>query len=120
MIHWGWVVAAFVTGTWFGIIIEGLFAAKGAQDRCDGCLSRMRVDMETRVNMRDAEIGRRVREVSLRALHDLAVEAADDPNLSDLGAEHRLDIQRDRPISDYWHRTCKTVLVYDNQLCGMG
>jgi hypothetical protein len=37
MIHWGWVIAAFVTGTWFGIIIEGLLAAKGAQDRCDEC-----------------------------------------------------------------------------------
>ena len=105
MIHWGWLVLAVFLSALFGAGIMALLAAKGQGDRCDECavrllskkaceecLARMRVDMETYVNMRDAEIGRQIRESQQAVLRELMAFGRD-PNLCDLAEEHNVEVE---------------------------
>ena len=77
MIHWGWVAAAFVAGSLFGVVLMAQFAAKGQGDRCAECKYREITGDEYRAlaRMDVSGIGR-------------------DPNLSDLAEEHNLEVER--------------------------
>lgn len=101
MIPWGWLIAAVILGASFGAFIMAQFAAKGQADRCAECgfdpslRGYRRVDDTNEVrkveNIRfDDYLAEQLKDPGFRVAWE--AETRRDPNLSDLGEEHNVEV----------------------------